>query len=47
MKQKTTLLQHKAMTEEEEIMSDPDMRRQILESEEAKRKGIKPWKIEY
>ena len=37
----------KEMTEEEEIMSDPEMRRQILESEEAEKKGVKPWKIKY
>jgi len=45
MKQKTALIQQKAMTEEEEIMNDPELRRQILESEEAEKKGVKPWKL--
>ncbi len=34
------------MTEEEEIMSDPEWRIAIEEYEEAKRKGIKPWRLE-
>ena len=45
MKQKTSLTHHRIMTEEEEIMNDPKMRRQILESEEAIKKGIRPWKL--
>ncbi len=47
MKQKTNLTQQRIMTEEEEIMNDPEMMTAIKEDEEAQRKGIKPWKIKY
>ena len=33
------------ITEEESIMRDPEMRASIEEAEEAKRKGIKPWRL--
>ena len=45
MKAKTDLMQQKVMTEEETILNDPEWKAAIEEFDEAKRKGIKPWKL--
>ena len=45
MKEQTLVIKRKEMTEEEMILNDPEMMAMINESEEAKRKGVKPWKL--
>ena len=44
MKEQAVVLKKK-MTEEEEILSNPETMAAIKEFEEAKRKDVKPWKL--
>jgi len=47
MKQETVKIpKKKFLTEEEEILNNPEMMEAIRESDEAERKGVKPWKLE-
>ena len=48
MKQTTVMKNDiKELTEEEQILNNPILMKMLRESEDAERKGIKPWKIRY
>ncbi|MDO8564045.1 MAG: hypothetical protein Q7R87_03490 [Nanoarchaeota archaeon] len=42
-----SLKEYEGMKETIEILQNPEMMAQILESEDAKRKNVKSWKIKY